>query len=90
MLYKDQTIEITASYDTWMMTKSVVSVAAIVDYNHCHTARHRVKEALDVFLGYSSPCGFHILQKFILCSNGWCILGTSLCKHGPHVGDRSR
>ncbi|GFU93918.1 hypothetical protein TNCV_1661411 [Trichonephila clavipes] len=36
------------------MTKSVVSVAAIVGYNRCHTLRHRIKEALDVSLWYSS------------------------------------
>ncbi|GFV46982.1 hypothetical protein TNCV_3033791 [Trichonephila clavipes] len=46
-----------------MTTKSVVSVAAIVGYNHCNTHFHRIKEALDVPLRYSSPCDFHILAK---------------------------
>ncbi|GFV03672.1 uncharacterized protein TNCV_1876201 [Trichonephila clavipes] len=36
ILYENQTIKITASYDVWMMTKSVVSVTPIVGYNHCH------------------------------------------------------
>ncbi|GFT30946.1 hypothetical protein TNCV_1683201 [Trichonephila clavipes] len=36
-----------------MMTKPVVSVAAIVGYNRCHTPRHRIKDTLDVSLGYS-------------------------------------
>ncbi|GFS62971.1 uncharacterized protein TNCV_2054461 [Trichonephila clavipes] len=87
MLYKDQTILIAASCDVWMITISVVSIAAIKDYNSCHTPRHRIKEALDVSLGYSSPCGFHILPKLIWCSIGWCIPVQSLCKHGPHVSD---
>ncbi|PRD34972.1 UNVERIFIED_CONTAM: hypothetical protein NCL1_12936 [Trichonephila clavipes] len=56
MLYKDQMMKITASCDVWMTTKSVVSVASIVVYNRCHTPRHRIKEALDVWVGYSSPC----------------------------------
>ncbi|GFU42387.1 uncharacterized protein TNCV_4555281 [Trichonephila clavipes] len=54
MLYKDQMIKITASCDVWMMTKSVVSVANFAGYNRCHTPRHRIKEALDISLGYSS------------------------------------
>ncbi|GFX33371.1 uncharacterized protein TNCV_812331 [Trichonephila clavipes] len=75
MLYKDQTIKITASCDVWMMTKSVASIDAIVGYNHCHTPRHRINEAFDVSLGYSSRCGIHILPKLIRCSSGWCIPG---------------
>ncbi|GFS90706.1 hypothetical protein TNCV_3771301 [Trichonephila clavipes] len=67
------------------MTKSVVSVAAIVGRKGYHTHKYRIKEVMDVFLGYSSPCGFDALQKFISCSNGWCIPGQSLCKRGPHV-----
>ncbi|GFT43084.1 hypothetical protein TNCV_5119501 [Trichonephila clavipes] len=47
------------------MTKSVVIVAAIVGYNRCHTPRHKIKEALDVSLGYSSSCGSRILPKLI-------------------------
>ncbi|GFX88502.1 transposable element Tc1 transposase [Trichonephila clavipes] len=59
MLYKDQ-IKITAFCDVWMMTKSAVSVEFTVGYNHCHKPRHGIKEALNVSLGYSSPCGSHI------------------------------
>ncbi|GFY26294.1 uncharacterized protein TNCV_24921 [Trichonephila clavipes] len=55
MLYEDQTIQITASYEVWMMTKSIVNVAAIVGYNRCPTPRHRIEESLDVSLGYKSP-----------------------------------
>ncbi|GFU16283.1 hypothetical protein TNCV_4422311 [Trichonephila clavipes] len=44
------------------MTKPV-SVAGFVGYNHCHTPRHRIKEVLDVSLGYSSQCGFLIFPK---------------------------
>ncbi|GFS64922.1 uncharacterized protein TNCV_1584231 [Trichonephila clavipes] len=69
MLYKDQTIKITASCDVWM-TKSIVSVATIVGYNCCHTPQHRIKEALDVFLGHSIPRGLPILPKLIWCSSG--------------------
>ncbi|GFW03057.1 GDT1 family protein [Trichonephila clavipes] len=35
-----------ASWEVWMMTKSIVSVA----YNRYHTLRHRIQEALDVSL----------------------------------------
>ncbi|GFV59462.1 hypothetical protein TNCV_4921531 [Trichonephila clavipes] len=66
-------IKITASCDKWIMTKSVASVAAIGDYNHCHMPRQRIKEALDVSLEYSSPCGFHILPNLICCTSEWCI-----------------
>ncbi|GFT80550.1 hypothetical protein TNCV_5122581 [Trichonephila clavipes] len=75
MLYKDQAIEITVPCDMWRMTKSIVSVAAIVGRNLCHTPRYRIEEALDVFLGYSSPCDFHILPKLIWSSSGWLIPG---------------
>ncbi|GFU50312.1 hypothetical protein TNCV_301451 [Trichonephila clavipes] len=34
---------LTASGDVWMVTKSVVSVAAIFGYNHCLTPRHRIR-----------------------------------------------
>ncbi|GFV91106.1 hypothetical protein TNCV_896271 [Trichonephila clavipes] len=44
-----------SSWDVWMMTKSVVSVATIVGYNCCHTPWHRAKEALDVSLGVQQP-----------------------------------
>ncbi|GFW47866.1 hypothetical protein TNCV_2400531 [Trichonephila clavipes] len=72
-----------------MKAKSVGIVVAIVGYNHCHTSRHRIKEALDVSLRQSSlyPCGFQILPKLIWCSSGWCIPGQSLYKYGPHVID---
>ncbi|GFS50258.1 hypothetical protein TNCV_3491 [Trichonephila clavipes] len=53
-MYTDQTIKITPSCNVRMMAKSVVSVAAIVGYNHCHMPRHRIKEALDISLEYSS------------------------------------
>ncbi|GFU72135.1 uncharacterized protein TNCV_3049951 [Trichonephila clavipes] len=52
MLYKGQTVQMTASCDVWMMTKSVVSVAAIVGCNRCHTPWHRIEEAFDVSLEY--------------------------------------
>ncbi|GFW45381.1 hypothetical protein TNCV_4734881 [Trichonephila clavipes] len=42
----------TASCEVWMMTKLVVSVAAIIGYNRCHMPRHRIKEALDEPLSY--------------------------------------
>ncbi|GFU87200.1 hypothetical protein TNCV_1059121 [Trichonephila clavipes] len=83
MLYKDGTIKVTASCDVWMMTKTVVSVTAIVDYNGLLSPQHITIEALDVSLGYSSPCDFHILPKLIWCSSGLCIPGQSLCKHEP-------
>ncbi|GFY23869.1 uncharacterized protein TNCV_3536631 [Trichonephila clavipes] len=87
ILHKNQTIEITASCDVWMMTKSVISVTTIVGYNYCHTPQHRTKEALDVSLECISPCGFRILQKLIWCGSEWCIPEQSLCKHGPHVSE---
>ncbi|GFV96176.1 uncharacterized protein TNCV_1871361 [Trichonephila clavipes] len=89
MLYKDQTIKITASCDMWMMTKSEVSLSAIVGYNRCHTPRHRIKEALDVSLRYSTTCGFIILPKLIWFRSGWCI--PSRCASMDHtflIGDR--
>ncbi|GFU07143.1 hypothetical protein TNCV_1316091 [Trichonephila clavipes] len=63
MLYKNETTKITASWDAWIMTKSVDSAAAFVGYSRCHMPRHRIKEALDVSLGCISPHGFHILPK---------------------------
>ncbi|GFW32529.1 hypothetical protein TNCV_676871 [Trichonephila clavipes] len=87
MLYKDQTIKITASCDEWMMTNSAVSVSDIVGYSHCYAPQHKSKEALDVSLGYTSPCGFSILPKLVCCSRGWCIPGQSLCKQGLYVLD---
>ncbi|GFV58250.1 uncharacterized protein TNCV_4019871 [Trichonephila clavipes] len=49
------------------MTKSVVGVAAIVGYNRCHTPRHRIKEDLDVSLGYSSlHSASTYFQRFVL------------------------
>ncbi|GFY17807.1 hypothetical protein TNCV_1075421 [Trichonephila clavipes] len=80
-------IKITAFCDVWMMAKLIVSVAAIVGYSHCHChiPWHRTKEALDAYLEYSSPRGFHIIPKLIWCSRGWCIPDQSLCKHGSHV-----
>ncbi|GFT94540.1 hypothetical protein TNCV_1490601 [Trichonephila clavipes] len=62
------------------MTTSTVRVAASVGYNRGHTTRHRIKEALDVSLGYSSQYGFHMLPKMIWCGSGWCILDKSLRK----------
>ncbi|GFW19538.1 hypothetical protein TNCV_1604301 [Trichonephila clavipes] len=75
-----------------MTTKSVDSVATIVGYTHCHMSRHSIKEVLDVSLGYSSPCGFHILQKFIWCGNGG-VSRARRCASMDHtfsIGDRSR
>lgn len=63
IFYKVKTIKITASSDVWMMTKSVLSVTAIVGYNCCHTPRHRIKKTLIVSFGCSNPCGFHIFSK---------------------------
>ncbi|GFT74172.1 uncharacterized protein TNCV_5027041 [Trichonephila clavipes] len=79
MLYKDQTIKIPALCDVWMMKKSVASAAVIVGYNPCKPPRPRIKEALDVSLGYSSPCGVHILPKLI-----W----TSVAMHNATVQQR--
>ncbi|GFX59148.1 hypothetical protein TNCV_936631 [Trichonephila clavipes] len=69
----------------WMVIKSVVSVAAIVGYNHCYAPRHRIKEALDVSLSYSSPCVFRILSKLIWCSSGGCIPSHSRCASMSHT-----
>ncbi|GFU44040.1 hypothetical protein TNCV_4963521 [Trichonephila clavipes] len=62
-------IKIASSCDVWMMTKSLVSVAGIVGYNHYHTPRHRIKEVLDVSLKFSSSWGIHIWPKIIWCSS---------------------
>ncbi|GFT67021.1 hypothetical protein TNCV_1348631 [Trichonephila clavipes] len=48
------------------MTKSVVSVAAFVGRNRCHTPRHGIKEALDEYLEYSSP---ESLKNISSCNN---------------------
>ncbi|GFT06041.1 hypothetical protein TNCV_1594741 [Trichonephila clavipes] len=53
-----------------MIAKSVDLAAIIVGYGHGHTARYRITDALNVFLWYSSPCGFHMLSKLIWCSVG--------------------
>ncbi|GFV54155.1 hypothetical protein TNCV_1027271 [Trichonephila clavipes] len=68
-----------------MMTESVVSVAAIVGYNRCHTPRHRIKEPLDVSLGYSNSCGFHILPKLNWCSSGLSIPGQLLFREQTYT-----
>ncbi|GFY30534.1 hypothetical protein TNCV_3522971 [Trichonephila clavipes] len=67
------------------MAKLEVSVATIIGYNRC-TRLGIESEALDVFLGYSSPSGFHILQKLIWCSSGgvWASMGCTFS-----IGDRS-
>ncbi|GFS92896.1 hypothetical protein TNCV_1162681 [Trichonephila clavipes] len=85
MLFKDQTIKIITSGDLWTMAGSVVSLAIIAGYNHCHKPRYRFKYALEVSLGYSSSCCFHTLPKFIWCSNGWSIPSQSLCRHVSHI-----
>ncbi|GFW36674.1 uncharacterized protein TNCV_1956741 [Trichonephila clavipes] len=67
MLYKDQTITVTASCDLWMMTESVVSVDVIIGYNWCHTPRHRIKEALDVSLGVQKSMWLpHIAKVYLM------------------------
>ncbi|GFU91204.1 hypothetical protein TNCV_4925341 [Trichonephila clavipes] len=71
----------------WMITKSVDCVVTIAGYNPCHTSRHRIKEALDVSLGCSSPFGFHRLSELIWFNSGLCITSQSLCNHGPHAFD---
>ncbi|GFY07818.1 hypothetical protein TNCV_4287541 [Trichonephila clavipes] len=43
MLPKYQTIKMTTSCDVWMMTKSEVSIAAIVDCNRYHMPQHRIQ-----------------------------------------------
>ncbi|GFY22822.1 hypothetical protein TNCV_2180831 [Trichonephila clavipes] len=73
------------------MTKSVVSVSIHVGYNHCHTPRYRIKEAMNVSLGYSSPCDLHILPTLTWCSSGRCI-PDSRCPSMDNtfsIGDRS-
>ncbi|GFY09552.1 uncharacterized protein TNCV_4322301 [Trichonephila clavipes] len=74
VLYKDQTIKITASCDVWMMTKSVVCVATIVGYNRCHTPRHSIKKALDVSLGFGS---LHVASTYCQSSSGVAAGGVS-------------
>ncbi|GFW94199.1 hypothetical protein TNCV_1979391 [Trichonephila clavipes] len=85
-------IKITAFCDKWMMTKSVVSVAAIVGYNRSHTPRHKIKEALEVSLGYSSLDAVSIYcQKLIWCSSVW-LSRASCCANMDYtvlIGDRS-
>ncbi|GFX48677.1 hypothetical protein TNCV_407861 [Trichonephila clavipes] len=76
-----------ASCDVWLMTKPVVSVAAIVGYNSSQMPWDRIKDVLVASLRYSTPYGFHILPKLIWCSSRGLIPGQSLCKHGPHVFD---
>ncbi|GFY15644.1 hypothetical protein TNCV_1282921 [Trichonephila clavipes] len=73
-----------------MRIKLVIRVAAIVVNNHCHTPRHRIKVALDVFLGYSSPCGFYILPNLAYCSSEWCTPSHSLAStdHTFSIGHR--
>ncbi|GFT55707.1 hypothetical protein TNCV_4699691 [Trichonephila clavipes] len=70
MLCKDRTIKSIASSDMCMVTKPAVSIATNVDYNRCHTPRHKIEEALNVLMGDSSPFDFYILQKLTWCSNG--------------------
>ncbi|GFY24437.1 calcium-activated chloride channel regulator 1 [Trichonephila clavipes] len=45
MLYKYQMIEITTSCEVWIMTKSAVSVAAILGYNRCSMPQHSSSSA---------------------------------------------
>lgn len=85
--YKDQMIGCTTSCEVRKMMKSVVTVAATAGYNHCCMPRHWIKDNLDVLVGYSSPCCFHILPKLIWCSSTWCILGQSFCNHRPDIYD---
>ncbi|GFT27200.1 uncharacterized protein TNCV_40421 [Trichonephila clavipes] len=70
--YNDQTSKITAFCNVWRMTKSEVRVAAIVGCNLCHMPCHRMRKSLVVSLGYHSPCGFHILPKYIWCCSEVC------------------
>ncbi|GFY16937.1 hypothetical protein TNCV_3689951 [Trichonephila clavipes] len=81
----------TGSYLTPTYSRSQSEVQGdlhnIVGYNHYLTPRHRIKETLDVTLGYSNPCDFHILPKLIWCSSRWCIKSQSLCNLGAHVFD---
>ncbi|GFX38322.1 hypothetical protein TNCV_3813681 [Trichonephila clavipes] len=58
------------------MTKSVVGVAAILGYNHCNLPRHRIKVALDVSLGYRSPCSITYMAKFDLVEQWVMYSGT--------------
>ncbi|GFV47313.1 hypothetical protein TNCV_4829691 [Trichonephila clavipes] len=71
------------------VTKSVVSVATIAGCNHFHRPWYRIKEALDISLGYSNPCRFRILPKLIWCSSGG-VSRASLCASIGHtfsIGD---
>ncbi|GFV54195.1 transposable element Tcb1 transposase [Trichonephila clavipes] len=65
MLTKYQMIKFIDFCEVWFLPESVGRVAAIVGDHRCHTPRHRFKETLDVFLGYSRPSSFHMLPKLI-------------------------
>ncbi|GFX17091.1 transposable element Tcb2 transposase [Trichonephila clavipes] len=65
MLIKYQMIKFIDFCEVWFLPESVAKVAAIVGNHRCHMPRHRFKETLDVFLGYSRPSSFHTLPKLI-------------------------
>ncbi|GFW18168.1 uncharacterized protein TNCV_4007081 [Trichonephila clavipes] len=69
MLTKYQMIKFIDFCEVWFLPESVARVAAIVGDHRCHTPRHRFKETLDVFLGYSRPSSFHALLKLIWCGS---------------------
>ncbi|GFX67158.1 hypothetical protein TNCV_2185051 [Trichonephila clavipes] len=74
----------------WMMTKLLISVATIVGFNRCHTNHHKIKQALDVTLGNSSPCGVHIIPICGVAVGG--VSRSSRCAIMDHtflVSDRS-
>ncbi|GFW64276.1 hypothetical protein TNCV_2415261 [Trichonephila clavipes] len=76
------------------MTKSIVSVAAIVGYKCCHTPRHRIKEVFDVSLGYSS---LHVASTYCQSCSGVAVGGgggsrdnrCASVDHAFSIGERS-
>ncbi|GFS67854.1 uncharacterized protein TNCV_2295171 [Trichonephila clavipes] len=76
--------------EVWFLPESVARVATIVGDHRCHTPRHRFKETLVVFLGYSRPSSFHTMPKLTWCGSWGCNLGQSLSNHGPHVFCRQK
>ncbi|GFS75454.1 uncharacterized protein TNCV_1640651 [Trichonephila clavipes] len=58
MLTKYQMIKFVGFCEVWFLPESE---AASIEDHRCHTPRHRFKETLDVFLGYSRPSSFNKL-----------------------------
>ncbi|GFS57026.1 hypothetical protein TNCV_4238181 [Trichonephila clavipes] len=87
MLCKGQMIKITASCGMWMMKKSEVSVTVMIGYSHCHIPQHRIKEAMDISFGYSSPRQTYCQSRSGVAANSVCSHCTSM-DHAFLIGDR--